>query len=415
MENDFRSSLLATKTAASTLATLTIQKRRTVLKTLNLLLEERKQQILEANADDVKEAIRNGKNNAFIDRLTFTDKNFDTMVEQVAAIAKAKEVLEKVLETKKIAGGVTLQKISVPLGVLGVIYESRPNVTIDVAALCLMSGNACVLKGGSDVFNTNKILVECVHDALNQHEIPVSVVNFLATKDRSIVDELVQQNDLIDVIIPRGGYELVKSIVEKSKVPILYHAAGGARIYVDQHANLNDAVKICLNSKTHRPATCNSLDTILVHEKVASQFIPQMVEEFKRAKVEVRGDAETQKLADVLEASDEDYATEFLDFIVAIKVVKSEEEALSFISKYSKRHTEGIVSEDKIVIAKFVRAVDAASVIVNCSTRLHDGGIYGLGAEMGIATGKLHARGPVGLNELTTYKWVAYGNGQIRN
>jgi len=412
--NKLTVSLRAANEAAAVLAALPLQKRQAVLRTLASNLKQEKKRILAENEKDVRAASMGGRNDAFINRLTLTDAAFDSMLKQVQTISNSRDVLGTILEKRIIAGGVRLEKVSVPLGVIGIIYESRPNVTIDVAALCIMSGNAAVLKGGSDALNTNRILSKCVQKALKQNGLPAGAVVFLDTNDRRVVGQLVRENEYIDVLIPRGGYGLVKKVVSQSKIPVLYHASGGARIFIDKEADLKMAVKVCENAKTNRPATCNSVDTILVHEKVAAAFIPAVVEALQKKGVEVRGDAKTAKLARVKKAKESDYATEFLDYIVVIKVVKDVDEAIGFIRTYTKKHTEGIISRNKGVVEKFVSTIDAAGIFVNCSTRLHDGGVFGLGAEMGVATGKLHARGPVGLRELTTYKWVAYGSGQLR-
>jgi glutamate-5-semialdehyde dehydrogenase len=406
--------LAATKKSALYLATLALKERQAILLSLAALLAKEKKNILAANKKDVLAAKRNKKNAAFVNRLAFTPASFDSMVSQVKDIAKAKEVLGTVLEKKIIAGGVKLTKVSVPLGVIGIIYESRPNVTIDVAALCLMSGNACVLKGGSDAIHTNTILAGLVQRVLRTHKVPSAAVYFIESTDRSLVDTMIKAHQYIDVLIPRGGYNLVQKIVDEAKIPVLYHASGGARIYVDASANLSQAINICVNAKTSRPATCNSADNVLVHEKVAKEFIPKLVSELQKKNVEIRGDAATRKISPVLSATEKDYATEFLDYIITIKIVKNVDQAIDHIHAYTKRHSEGLVAKDKKVITKFIESIDAAGLFINCSTRLHDGGVFGLGAEMGVATGKLHARGPVGLRELTTYKWVAYGNGQIR-
>jgi len=412
--NKLTASLRAANGAAPVLAALPLQRRKAVLRTLASTLKQEKKRILAENEKDVRAASMSGRNDAFINRLTLTDAMFDSMLKQVQTISKSREVLGVLLEKKTIAGGVRLEKVSVPLGVIGIVYESRPNVTIDVAALCIMSGNAAVLKGGSDALNTNRILFKCVQQALKKNGVPAEAVVFLDTDDRIIVDKLVRENEYIDVLIPRGGYGLVKKVVSQSKIPVLYHASGGARIYIDKDADLKVAVKVCVNAKTNRPATCNSVDTILVHEKFAAAFIPLLVKKLQAAGVEVRGDAKTANIAGVKKAKESDYATEFLDYVVVIKIVRGVDEAISHIRTYTKKHTEGIISQNKNVVAKFVSAIDAAGIFVNCSTRLHDGGVFGLGAEMGVATGKLHARGPVGLRELTTYKWVAYGSGQVR-
>jgi glutamate-5-semialdehyde dehydrogenase len=414
MQKHLKTSLERTVRASRRVAVLSHGTRQAVLRTLAQLLRKNERAIMSANKKDCAFARRRGRNDAFIDRLTFTDVRFREMVRQVKDISRARDVLGVVLEKRTMRNGVMLHTVSVPLGVLGVIYESRPNVTIDVASLCLMSGNACVLKGGSDSLNANRVLVRCVHAALRKHRVPVDAVNFLDTRDRRIVDELLTANEYIDVLIPRGGYGLVRSVVEKSRIPVLYHAEGGARIYIDTSADAKTALEVCLNAKTQRPATCNSVDAVLVHTGIARTFVPLLVEELEKARVEVRGDKAVCALASTRPATEADYATEFLDRVVVIKIVRDVTEAIDFIGSYGKKHTEGVIAQNKRAIETFVRGVDAAGIFVNCSTRLHDGGVFGLGAEMGVATGKLHARGPVGLRELTTYKRVAYGRGQMR-
>lgn len=429
MNMDLRKLLSKTKEATRDLALISKEKKKSVLLSLKKILEERKNEVFEENVKDIEAAKKIGRNAAFIDRLSFTDKNFVGMVDSLGDIAKLSSGLGEVIEEREIENGVRLEKIRVPLGVIGIIYESRPNITVEVFALCLMSGNGCVLKGGTDAIRSNRILYKYVQEALEKNGVSKDVVCFLDTTDRAVVTELLKQREFIDVIIPRGGYELVKKVVEESAIPVLYHAEGGARIYVDASADLDMALNICVNAKTNRPATCNSLDTVVVNEKIAERFIPVLVDALDEFNVVIKGDKQTididqrskikdqnhsSKPKNINIATDEDFKTEFLDYVVAIKVVRDVDEAIEFIQEYSKKHSEGIVAKDKDVIDKFVKEIDAAALFVNCSTRLHDGGVMGFGAEMGIATGKLHARGPVALKELTTYKWIAWGEGQIK-
>lgn len=405
--------LRATKTASTEIALLDVNTKKKIFTNLVQILKSKKEEIFLANRKDIVAAKTNGKNAAFIDRLTFSEKTFASMVQQVEEIAKQEDFLGEVVEEKTITNGVVLQKIRVSLGVIGIIYESRPNITIDVAALCIKSGNAVILRGGSDAIETNTILVACIHDALKKNSVSKDVVGFIQDTSRTLVNKMLKQNQYIDVIIPRGGYELVKKVVEQSKIAVLYHASGGARIYVDKSADIDLAVNVCVNAKISRPATCNSLDTILIHKDVAKEFL-QKFQSVLAARAEIRADALSLHYIKARKASEEDYATEFLDYVLCVKIVDSKVDAIKHIKKYTKNHTEGIIAEDKKVIDLFVQSVDAAALFINCSTRLHDGGVFGLGAEMGIATGKLHARGPVGAKELTTYKWVAYGKGQVR-
>jgi glutamate-5-semialdehyde dehydrogenase len=406
--------LQQTKIASQKLSNLSTKEKNAALKTIVKIIKEKRSSIDAANKKDVALAQKNNRSNAYIDRLTITPKRFAEMLHQTEAIARLKDPIGEIIEKRVLKNGVLLVKTRVPLGVIGIIYESRPNVTLDVAALCLKSGNACVLKGGSDCLNSNRALVSCIHQALQKTGIPKEAVTFLDTANRSIVLKMLKQNQFIDVLIPRGGYELVRKVAEQSTIPLLYHAQGGARIYVDESANIKKAVAVCVNAKINRPGTCNSLDTILVHKKIAKIFLPLLAEKFLTANAEIRGDAETRKIIQANRANEVDFKTEFLSLIVSIKIVNNDRQAIDFITRYSKKHSEGIVAENKAIIKKFTALIDAAALFINCSTRLHDGGVFGLGAEMGIATGKLHARGPVGLRDLATYKWVVYGNGEIR-
>jgi len=434
---DLKSLLVKTKDVSVELGKLSVKRKVEVLEELQRVLRRRKRLVLKANGVDVRQAKKNGKSAAFIDRLTFTDKIFEGMVESLGEIARLSDPVGEVIEKRTIENGVRFEKVRVPLGVIGIIYESRPNLTVEVFALCFKSGNCSVLKGGSDAINSNRILFECVQEALRKFKIDENVVLFVDSTERSVVRSMLKADKHIDVIIPRGGYDLVRSVVEGSNIPVLYHSAGGARIYVDESADLKKAVDICVNAKTSRPGTCNSLDTVVVDEKVVDKFLPKLFEGLSEFDVKVLLDkryfekrsllrpdfvmAATGKQGyggqaefRIVEAREEDYETEFLDYVLAVKVVKGVDESIEFIGRYTKRHSEGIVAEDKRAVKKFVDSIDAAALFVNCSTRLHDGGVMGFGAEMGIATGKLHARGPVGLKELTTYKWIGYGKGEIR-
>lgn len=403
-----------TKQAARTISNMTIEEKQKILFELAAILETNKIKITAENKKDVLAAKTEHRNASFIDRLTLQDTSFTIMVEQVKQIALAPDYTEEVIEERTLKNGVLLRKIRVPLGVIAVIYEARPNVTIDVFALCLKSGNAVVLRGGSDALHTNRILVKYIHKVLANHFIQKEAATFFDTPDRAIVTELLQENTYIDVVIPRGGYDLVQKVVAESKIPVLYHASGGARIYVDKSANIENAISIIINAKTSRPATCNSVDTVLVDQRIATQFLPELARALQKHTVRIMGDKAVRKIIDAEEVTEKDYETEFLDLNITIKIVTGVVDAINFVTIYTKKHSEGIVAEDKAVIEKFTKEIDAAGIFVNCSTRLHDGGIFELGAEMGVSTGKLHARGPVGLKELTTYKWIAQGQGQIR-
>jgi glutamate-5-semialdehyde dehydrogenase len=407
--------------AAYELAATSQTKLNQALLTLAASLEQHTAQILEENLKDIATARANGQTTAFVERLTLNPQRVAAMSQGVREIAALNSRTGRILEERRLENGVQLQKMAVPLGVIGIIYESRPNVTVDTAALCLKSNNAVVLKGGSESIHSNRLLAKLCQAALAEAGLPIGAVGFIDSSDRQATYHLLKQAKYIDVLIPRGGYELVKAVVENSNIPVLYHAEGGARIYVDASADLELACQVIINSKTNRPSTCNTLDTVLLHRAIAAELLQTLLPQAKAAGVTVRADGETFKLvgpelADLIEpATEADWSTEYLNLIMSVKIVETASEALTFIRRYSKRHTEGIIATDQAVITSFISSIDAAALFVNCSTRLQDGWIFGLGAEMGISTGKLHARGPVGLEELSTYKWIALGNGQLRN
>ncbi len=373
-----------------------------------------KKRILSANAQDIRNAKSKGLPAAFIQRLVLDEKGIKLLSHKLADVRKLKSGLGEIFERRKDSRGLELMKVRVPLGVLAVIYEARPEVTIDVAALCVKSGNAAILKGGSEALSTNAALYACIARALKKSKLPAHAVTFIKTADRSVTNELLSRHDAVDLVIARGGYGMVKTIMERSTIPVLAHAAGGARIYVDKSADLKKAVNIIVNAKTTKPAACNTVDTVLIHTSVAKKFVPMVVTALQEHAVDVRGDAGAAKYADIQRATASDWSTEFLGLTISLKTVASVHEAISFIHTYTKRHTEGIVANDERVVKMFLASLDAAALFVNASTRFHDGFEFGLGSEMGISTGKLHARGPVGLKELTTYKWIVKGHGNIR-
>lgn len=357
----------------------------------------KQKELLEANKKDVSSAAKKGLPAPLVQRLELTAKGIQVMCQKIEEVQRLSSGVGEILEERSMSDGLLIRKVSVPLGVILVIYEARPEVTIDVASLCIKSGNAAILKGGSEAECTNTVLHECIMEALRRSALDPDSVGFV-TK-RSDVNHLLQQHESIDLVIARGGYGLVKAVLHESTIPVLAHAAGGARIFVDETADLLIAQKIIINAKTSKPAACNSLDTIVVHQHIAGEFVPAIISRLKDKGVAIVKN---------------DWDTEFLGLRVSIKIVKDVEQAIHFIHIHSKRHSEGIIAADKKVIDYFIQSVDAAAVFVNCSPRLHDGYVFGLGSEMGISTGKLHARGPVGLTELTTYKWEVYGHGHIR-
>lgn len=393
------------KLSANKLSSVSEEQRNTFLRHLSETLLERQGEITEANKEDVTKAKNQRLPSAFIERLELDEDGIKKLVIKLKNIEKLRAGVGDIIEERTDKTKLLFRKVRAPFGVIAVIYEARPEVTIDVAALCLKSGNAAILRGGFEAVKTNKVLYRCISTALGKADVDKETVSFISNKNRRITHWLLKQHEYIDLVIARGGYGLIKTVLNQSTIPVLAHAAGGARIYVDESADLSMAEHVIVNAKTSKPAACNSLDTIVIHQAIAEKFIDQITTVLRKHHVNVIGDKK---------ATENDWDTEFLALTVAMKVVKDVEEAVSFINKYSKRHSEGIVAEDKKVVDFFVASIDAAALFINCSTRLHDGYVFGLGSEMGISTGKLHARGPVGLRELTTYKWEVIGHGHIR-
>ncbi|MEK7619215.1 MAG: glutamate-5-semialdehyde dehydrogenase [Patescibacteria group bacterium] len=386
--------------AARDLAVSSERQRNAFLTALTDEIARAQKKILAANVRDVREAKATRTAHSFVVRLELDDRGITQLTKKVDSIRRLKSGIGEVLEHSTLENGLILKKVRVPLGVLLVIYEARPEVTIDAAGLCLKSGNAAILKGGSQALRTNRALFDCVRSALRVSGLPEYAISFISSSDRSVTRNLLKRSDSIDLVIARGGYEMVKAVMAQSRIPVLAHAAGGARVFVDRSADLTLAEKILLNAKTSKPAACNSLDTILVHRDIAEKFVPQITAALTSHNVAVKKTL--------------DWDRETLGPVVGIKIVKDADDAIRFIQKHTKLHTEGIIARDATVIEWFLRSLDAAALFVNASTRLHDGYVFGLGSEMGISTSKLHARGPVGLKELTTYRWHIYGTGQIR-
>jgi len=387
-----------------------------ILKTVGSLISENRQFIIDENNRDLESAEKAGASKAFLDRLALNDKRLEGMQNVCEEIAALPDPVGKVYDMVVRPQGFRVGKMRVPIGVIGIVYEARPNVTIEAAALCLKSGNGVILRGGTNAYNSNMALAKILKQALNKHKVKDALVSYIESRDRKAVDEMVVQDDLIHLIIPRGGEGLIKSVVEKSRIPVLKHYKGVCHIYVHSKADLEMAVKIALNAKVQRPAVCNSMETLLVDKEIASSFLPMVLKELQKHGVEIRGCEKTISLysKNVKPASDEDYYAEFLDLILAVKVVDSLDEAVEHINHYGSGHTDAIITDDIKTANRFINNVDSASVMVNASTRLSDGGVYGLGAEIGISTDRLHARGPMGLEELTTYKWIVLGEGHVR-
>jgi glutamate-5-semialdehyde dehydrogenase len=379
-------------------------------------LESKSDGVLESNRKDVERAGKEGLSPALIDRLTLNAKRIAGMVQACREIAAFTDPVGRVNDMAIRPGGFRVGRMRAPIGVIGIIYEARPNVTIEAAALCLKAGNGAILRGGTDAFHSNVALVRIVRNALKKMGADENLVSYVESTDRNAVKELVQQDAFIHLIIPRGGESLIRSVVEHSRIPVLKHYKGVCHVYVHEQADQDMALNISVNAKVQRPAVCNAAETLLVDGKIASGFLPKVLKALQDKGVEIRGCDKTRAVYsdNVKPATGDDWTAEYLDLILAVKVVEGLEDAIRHINTYGSNHTDAIVTKDIRTADRFVREVDSSSVMVNASTRLSDGGLYGLGAEIGISTDRLHARGPMGLEELTTYKWVVIGDGHVR-
>jgi glutamate-5-semialdehyde dehydrogenase len=370
--------------------------------------------ILAANAADVRQAKKAGRNAAFVERLAMNAKSVEQMAEGVEQVAGLADPVGAISERVRRPTGIEVARMRVPIGVIGIIYESRPNVTADAAALCLKAGNACILRGGSEALGSNRAIAACVHAGLKAAGLPEAAVQLVATADRAAVGELITLREYVDIIVPRGGKELIERLARESRIPMIKHLDGVCHVYIDDSADPEMAVRIADNAKTQRYGTCNTMETLLVAEAIASKVLPRISSIYQKKGVEVRADAATLKFIKGKKATDKDYYTEWLAPVVSVRVVKGLDEAIEHIAKYGSQHTDAIVAQDQTRAERFLREVDSSSVMWNASTRFADGYEYGLGAEIGISTDKLHARGPVGLEGLTTQKYVVLGHGEIR-
>ncbi len=371
--------------------------------------------LLEANALDVAAARKSGLDDASVDRLTLTEKTVQSMSEGLLQIAQLPDLIGSISDLNYRPSGIQVGRMRVPLGVIGIIYESRPNVTADAAGLCLKSGNASILRGGSEAIHSNQAIAACVHAGLKAAGLPATAVQVVATADRAAVGELITMKEYVDVIVPRGGKSLISRISADATVPVIKHLDGICHVYIDDEADLAKAIRIADNAKTHRYGVCNAMETLLVAQSVAAQVLPPLCKIYLDKGVELRGDvAACELISEMKQATDEDWRTEYLAPILSVKIVASLDEAISHIGTYSSHHTESIVTENYSKAMRFLREVDSSSVMVNASTRFADGFEYGLGAEIGISTDKIHARGPVGLEGLTSQKYIVLGSGQIR-
>lgn len=403
------------KKASFEISSLTTQQKNDALKEIASILIEDTYEILRQNEIDIQNAKSNGISDVMVDRLLLTEERIKSISKAINKVIQLDDPVGVVLGGGKQPNGLNITKISVPLGVIGIIFESRPNVTVDAAVLCIKSGNVTILRGGKEAINTNKALVKSMRKALKNKSLPEDMVILVEDTSRDSAVEMMKLNDFIDVLIPRGGAGLIKTVVENSTVPVIETGTGNCHIYVDESAQLDMAVNIVNNAKTSRPSVCNACESLLVHKNIANEFLRKISEKFKEHDVQILGCEQTKEiLKDITLATQQDYMTEFLDYKISVKVVNDIDEAIAHINKYSTKHSECIITNDLNSSLKFTTLVDAAAVYVNASTRFTDGGEFGLGAEIGISTQKLHARGPMGLQQLTTYKYIVQGNGEIR-
>jgi glutamate-5-semialdehyde dehydrogenase len=391
------------------------QKNNALLKMAEAIRKKSKE-LQKANKKDIDFAKKKGLTKAMIDRLTLTSKGVEAMAQGLVEIAALPDPIGEITTMRQRPNGMSVGKMRVPLGVISIIYESRPNVTADATGLCLKAGNAVVLRGGSEAIHSNKAIVKILRGEAKKAGIHEGVVTFIDKTDRKAIMEMLKLEGIIDVVIPRGGEGLIRAVTENSRIPVLKHYKGVCHVFVDRNADLQMAEDICFNAKVQRPGTCNAMETMLVDEKIARKFLPGMIKKFRKAKVLLKGCPGTRRIDKTIkEAVDDDFYNEYVDLILNVRVVKDIDDAMAHIAQYSSAHTEAIVTEDYAKAMRFMREVDSASVHVNVSTRFSDGFEYGLGAEMGISTDKIHARGPMGLEELTCTKYVVLGNGQIRH
>ena len=408
------------RAASRRMAAASTADKNTALLRLDELLEAKKEDIFAANIQDLVSSKKNGLKESFVDRLRVTEKVLGLMAEGARQTAALPDPVGEISEMRRRPSGIQVGRMRVPLGVLGIIYESRPNVTVDAACLAVKSGNACILRGGSEAFETNRILGELVQQALTETGLPTEAVQIAPTTDRDFVGEMIRANKYVDVIIPRGGKGLIARLAAEATVPMIHHLDGICHTYVDKDADIDMAVSVTDNAKTQRYSPCNATETLLVHEAVADVFLPRIGRIFAEKNVEMRCDAKSKAVLEAsglscIDADPSDWDTEYNAPIISIAVVKSLDEAIAFIEEHSSKHTDAIITNNLQASQRFLREVDSGSVMVNCSTRFADGFEYGLGAEIGISTGKLHARGPVGLEGLTSLKYVVIGNGEGRH
>ncbi len=402
------------KSASRILNTLSGREKNRILKEMADALRDSTKSLITENAKDMADGEKNSLSSALMDRLFLDEGRIDAMAVAIEEIAALKEPVGRVLDGWVTEDDLKIEKVSIPIGVIGIIYESRPNVTSDTAALCFKSSNVCVLKGGKEAENSNKAIAEVLKDVLIKNDLPSSLISLIPDSSREGVAKLIKMDKYVDLIIPRGGAGLIKYVSENATVSVVKHDKGQCHTYIDKDAKLDDAISIAINAKVQRPGVCNSMETLLVDSAIAEKALPLLKEEFDKAHTVLKGCANTQHFIQIPHASDEDYDTEYLANILNIKVVNGVDGAIEHIVKFGSGHSEAIITENITAAEEFLNAIDAAAVYVNASTRFTDGGAFGFGAEVGISTNKLHARGPMGIEGLTTYKFKIYGNGQVR-
>ena len=378
-------------------------------------LVNNKEEIINANKIDLQAAIEKGTSKSMLDRLALNEERIEGMANGLRQVSALPDPVGEVLGMWTRPNGLQIGQKRVPIGVLGIIYESRPNVTSDAAGLCLKSGNAVILRGASDAINSNKAIVKALRNGIEKSGLPKDAIQLVSDTDREVAQKMMRLNEYIDVLIPRGGENLIKSVVKNATIPVIETGTGNCHIYVDESADFNMAIDIVLNAKTQRPGVCNAAEKLLIHENISKEFLPKVVKTLREKNVEIRGDEKSKEVVDdIILAKDEEWDKEYLDYIIAVKIVENVDEAIKHINNHGTKHSEAIITESYKNSQKFLQRVDAAAVYVNASTRFTDGEEFGFGAEIGISTQKLHARGPMGLKELTTTKYIIYGDGQIR-
>ena len=404
------------RNASHKLSYVTTNQKNDFLEILAKSIKENQENIIKANSLDLFEANKGNFDEAFIDRMTLSQSNIESMCNGILQVKDLEDLIGKIINRKKRPSGIEVCQMRVPIGVVGMIYESRPNVTIDSASLAIKAGNAIILRGGSETINSNKYLGKLITEALIKSGLPEKAVQIIESTDRMLVDSLIKMDEFVDVIIPRGGKSLIQKITDSATIPVIKHLDGNCHIYVDEFADIDKAVSIVDNSKTQRLGTCNTLESLVVSSKIAEEFLPRIYEIFVQKNIEIRGCKRTKDIiGEIKLATDQDYFEEYLGPYISCIVVDSLEEAINHINKYSSKHTEAIITDNEANGLEFIRSIDSSSVMINASTRFADGFEYGLGAEIGISTDKIHARGPVGLEGLTSLKYIVFGQGEIRS